>query len=84
MRTFVTDRRTDGADYIGPEAGPKMTELYFFLRPKNFGLHCRFFSDAGEKIFNRWDKISSMEMKLGLFDILSTSTLQISSYLDLR
>ena len=32
MRTFVTDRQTDrhpklwtdGADYIGPEAGPKM------------------------------------------------------------
>ena len=28
MRTFVTDRqtdrRTDGGDYIGPEAGPKM------------------------------------------------------------
>ena len=22
MRTFVTDGRTDGADYIGPEAGP--------------------------------------------------------------
>ena len=24
MRTFVTDRQTDGADYIGPEVGPKM------------------------------------------------------------
>ena len=30
MRTFVTDgqtdRRTDGADYIGPEAGPETTD----------------------------------------------------------
>ena len=56
----------------------------FFQRPKIFGLHCHFFSDAGEKIFRRLEKMNSMEMKLGLFDILSTSTLKISSYLDLR
>ena len=30
MRTFVTDRLTDGADYIGPEAGPKRRFLATF------------------------------------------------------